>query len=150
MFTPKNGLSKTYNHYIEKIRNSNSVSVHIRRGDYEKLGICLDISYYKKALKLLNSKYDNLIYFVFSDNVEYAKHLFEEIDGIFVYIKKLSSDSTLDDFFLMKECKHNIIANSSYSWWAAWLNENPNKIVIHPNDKKLPNDFYPNEWITVD
>lgn len=150
MFTPNYELSKETNSLIEKVVSCNSVAVHVRRGDYVKLGICLDLLYYKNAFAVLNKKLKNLSYFVFSDNVEYAKQMFKDMDGNFEYVERTSSDSTLDDFFIMKECKHIIIANSSYSWWAAWLNDNPNKVVIYPKDKQYMTDFYPKEWIMVE
>lgn len=149
MFTPRYNLSQEINSFIDKVRSCNSVAVHVRRGDYVKLGICLDSSYYKNAFTVLNEKFKDLTYFVFSDNVEYAKQMFKDMDGTFEYVENLSSNSTLDDFFVMKECKHIIMANSSYSWWAAWLNNNPQKVAIYPNDKQFMSDFYPKEWIMI-
>lgn len=149
MFTPRYNLSQEINSFIDKVRSCNSVAVHVRRGDYVKLGICLDSSYYKNAFTVLNEKFKDLTYFVFSDNVEYAKQMFKDMDGTFEYVENLSSNSTLDDFFVMKECKHIIMANSSYSWWAAWLNNNPQKVAIYPNDKQSMSDFYPKEWIMI-
>lgn len=149
MFTPRYNLSQETNSFIDKVRSCNSVAVHVRRGDYVKLGICLDPSYYKNAFTVLNEKFKDLTYFVFSDNVEYAKQMFKDMDGTFEYVENLSSNSTLDDFFVMKECKHIIMANSSYSWWAAWLNNNPQKVAIYPNDKQFMSDFYPKEWIMI-
>lgn len=150
MFTPRYILSQKCNSFIEKVRNCNSVAVHVRRGDYVKLGICLDSCYYENAFAVLNEKFKDLIYFVFSDNVEYAKQMFKDVDGVFEYVENSSSNSTLDDFFIMKECKHIVMANSSYSWWAAWLNDNPDKIVIYPKDKQSVTDFYPKEWVMAE
>lgn len=150
IFTPNYELSQTCKLLVEKVKNSNSVAVHVRRGDYVKLGICLNLLYYKNAFAVLNKKFRNLTYFIFSDNVEYAKQMFKDMDGNFEYVENASSNTTLDDFFIMKECKHIIMANSSYSWWAAWLNANPNKIVIYPKDKQSITDFYPKEWIMVE
>lgn len=150
MFTPNYDLSQTCKSLIEKVKNCNSVAVHVRRGDYVKLGICLDTSYYRHAFDILNKRFEGLTYFVFSDDVEYAKHIFKGIKCNFKYVENESSNSTLDDFFVMKECKHIIMANSSYSWWAAWLNDNPNKVVIYPKDKQSMSDFYPEEWIVVE
>lgn len=147
MFTPRYELSQACNSFIEKVKNCNSVAVHVRRGDYVKLGICLNLSYYQHAFSILNERFNNLTYFVFSDNVEYAKQMFKNMDGTFEYVENSSSNSTLDDFFVMKECKHIIMANSSYSWWAAWLNDNPNKVIIYPEDRLFLTDFYPKEWI---
>lgn len=150
MFTPRQELSHACSSLIEKVKSCNSVAIHVRRGDYVKLGICLDTSYYKHAFDILNKRFEGLTYFVFSDDVEYSKHIFKDIKCKFEFIENSSSNSTLDDFFVMKECKHIIMANSSYSWWAAWLNDNPNKIVICPKNKQSISDFYPKEWIVVE
>lgn len=150
LITPKYPLSGECKHYINKAHECNSVAVHIRRGDYVKLGICLDASYYQKAFEYIEQKIKNVCYFIFSDDLDYAKRIFSsDKQRVFEYVKYASDNSTLDDFFIMKECKHIIMANSSFSWWAAWVNENPAKIVIYPGNNGVANDFYPLEWINV-
>lgn len=64
-------------------------------------------------------------------------------------INNLSDHATVEDLFLMSKCRHQIIANSSYSWWAAWLNTNHNKVVICPEVKSWEDDFYPENWIRI-
>ncbi len=149
MFTPKYALSEDSKQYIMQVQRCNSVAIHIRRGDYVKLGICLDSDYYHNSIKFIEEKLksDNIIYFVFSDDLEFAKSMLEPSSHRKLeFVKCSSNNATLDDFFIMKSCKHIIMANSSFSWWAAWLNDNPDKIVLYPvSDKK--NDFYPDEWI---
>ena len=143
-FTPVSSLSNKANYYLNSIKNSNSVSVHVRRADYiENIntnanhGVC-GLSYYKKAFKYLNNKTDNVTFFIFSDDISWCKKVFRFLERkVFVEDTK----STIDDLELMKNCKHNIIANSTFSWWGAWLNQNEQKIVIAP--KKW---FVKKEW----
>ena len=150
LITPKYALSERCKDYINKVQKCNSVAVHIRRGDYIKLGICLDSSYYQKAFSLVEEKNKDIVYFIFSDDKEYARQMFAaDVQRQFEYVQYNSSNPTLDDFFIMKACKHIIMANSSFSWWAAWLNDNPDKMVLHPKTKLINSDFYPEEWIAV-
>ena len=121
--------------YLEKIRMNESVGVHVRRGDYldaDELygGICTD-DYYEKAMEVIKSQYPDSHFYIFTNDVLWAK---EYMVG--EHITVVEGNDELHgyyDMFLMSQCKHNIIANSSFSWWAAWLNENPNKLVIAPS-----------------
>lgn len=137
----------------DKIKNKNSVSIHIRRGDYlqGKLygGICTSL-YYAKAIEYIKMKVPNARFFVFSDDVEWVKQQ-EEFKG-FVVVDRNEQTTAISDMYLMSLCKYNIIANSSFSWWAAWLNKNEQKIVIAPqhwlNGKSTP-DIWCEEWIRI-
>ena len=134
-FTPKTDISNEAKKHLEQICSSNSISIHVRRGDYihnshinNVHGIC-DLDYYLKAIEYVNENTANTKYFIFSDDIVWCKEKFDFLDNkIFVDDTK----SGIEDLELMKHCKHNIIANSTFSWWAAWLNENDNKIVIAP------------------
>lgn len=148
MFTPNYPLSVGCREYLKTVEQCNSVAIHVRRGDYVNLGICLDQSYYHQALLKMKEMVKTPQYFIFSDDMEFAKQLFEGENGDVSFVQYDSENSTLEDLFIMKSCKHIIMANSSYSWWAAWLNDNPFKIVIHPNDHQK-DDFYPSEWLTI-
>ena len=150
LITRKYEISEDCKNYIDKVQGCNSVAVHIRRGDYVELGICLDYSYYQKAFSFIEKINKDLVYFIFSDDKEYARQMFAaDAKRQFEYVQYNSSNPTLDDFFIMKACKHIIMANSSFSWWAAWLNDNPDKIVLHPKTKLINSDFYPEEWVAV-
>jgi len=134
-FTLKQDISKEAKNYLEQIKNSNSVSLHIRRGDYvqnidtnKTHGIC-DINYYKKAIKYIRDNVSNPIFYIFSDDIKWCKENFNFLEKK-IFIDK--TKSALEDLELMKNCKYNIIANSTFSWWGAWLNENKEKIVIAP------------------
>lgn len=146
----------------------NTVSIHIRRGDYIKnahlnkiYGNICNEEYYLRAVEILNNKLKQPIFYVFSDDLEWAKKLFENFDNIrFVDNNLLNvkeeighQDKGYCDMYLMSLCKNNIIANSSFSWWGAWLNSNTDKIVIAPkkwfNDSRNTEDLIPKEWVRV-
>ena len=141
-----------------KITSCQSVAIHIRRGDYLSLNsqsnfITLDKVYYEKAILYITEHIDNPVFFVFSEDFEWIKENlnFENYPVTFIDWNK-GKDSYID-MQLMSICKHNIIANSSFSWWAAWLNQNPDKITIAPGswfrDKQKNNlldSFYPDGW----
>lgn len=146
------------------IENSNSVSIHIRRGDYltNPYFHNLSINHYLESLKYINERVESPVYFVFTDDLDFVKNHFSHIQDIYFVDsnnKRQNSYSTygdMEDLHLMSKCKHNIIANSSFSWWGAWLNNNKNKIVIAPRnwyDKQKAQKKYekgnliPEDWI---
>jgi len=138
---------------INDIKNSESVSMHIRRGDYiikySDYYYTQTPEYYLNSLKNITAKYPKIKVFVFSDDIEWAKtNIKTDVEIIFV-----TPNKSYEDLFLMSLCKHNIIANSSFSWWGAWLNENPDKICIAPTnwfkDKTIKIDIIPNNWVTI-
>lgn len=144
---------------IEKIKNSMSVSIHVRRGDYISVnkthgchGVC-NSDYYKKAIKLIAVKVKNPYFFIFSDDPGWVKqNLHLEFPCIYVDYNVGKKD--YEDMRLMSKCRHNIIANSSFSWWGAWLNKNKNKVVIVPKrwfkDESLnTKDLLPKDWIKI-
>lgn len=149
MLMPNYDTTDSFNSLLDKIKASNSISVHVRRGDYVALGICLGDVYYKAAIRMMNEKVENPVFYVFSDDIEYAKGLFEDIDTAEIqFVNYDARNATIEDFLLMKSCQHNIVANSSYSWWGAWANENEEKIVVCPKREPV-DDFYPKEWIKL-
>lgn len=148
MISPRNNVSAGCREWISKVNGCNSVAVHIRRGDYVKLGICLNVEYYKRAVEyIIASRQEAPRFFVFSDDIEYSKIMMSGICDA-EYVQYATIDGTLEDFFIMKECNHIIMANSSYSWWAAWLNDNPFKIVICSMDTGSTLS-YPEGWVKL-
>jgi len=153
IFSLKNQFIKFKENLKSEIKNSNSVSLHIRRSDYliksHKYKIC-NLQYYKKAINKIILTEKNIKIFVFSDDIEWAKNnLKTDFSAIFI-----NGNKDYEDLILMSLCKHNIIANSSFSWWGAWLNKNPNKIVIAPknwfvNRKRNTKNLTPSEWIKI-
>jgi len=134
-------LKEEISNYSKDIKNQisstkTSVSLHIRRGDYLTSvnsnihGVC-DLEYYKKAIGLLDEKLGETRYFIFSDDIAWVKENLKMDNAI--YIDSKEKRIPHEDIYLMSLCDHNIIANSSFSWWGAWLNQNNEKIVIAPN-----------------
>lgn len=135
-----------------------SVSLHVRRGDYVNNpknlvthGLCSP-DYYKDAVKYLANQLSSPVFFVFSDDIPWVKSNLD-IGFPTVYVDHNSGEGSYNDMRLMSVCKHNIIANSSFSWWGAWLNENRDKIVVAPrkwfvNDTNT-SDLFPEEWILM-
>ncbi|MGB5833991.1 MAG: alpha-1,2-fucosyltransferase [Thiohalocapsa sp.] len=144
--------------WLDRIRTENSISVHVRRGDYEKVagirrtfGLCA-VDYYHNSLSCIGQRVTNPVVYVFSDDPDWAESNIEmEFPAIFMRHNKNGKDH--EDLRLMSNCKHNIIANSTFSWWAAWLNENEKKIVIAPrkwtNEFDYSNAIIPSRWITI-
>lgn len=140
--------------YARQIQESLSVSVHIRRGDYLNYSylqnICTE-DYYQWAMDDFRKKYPgNAQFFIFTNDVPWAKEHFREADCHFVTGN--SGADSFRDMQLMSLCRHNIIANSSFSWWGAWLNRNPEKIVIAPekwinSETEEQIDVIPDTWI---
>ena len=125
------------------IKSTNSVSIHVRRGDYihnpatvKFHGICSE-AYYKEAVNFISEKIQSPHFFIFSDDMDWVQQNFALSNSVtFVTINQ--ENSAVDDLRLMSCCRHHIIANSSFSWWGAWLNNYKDKIVVGP--KKWVND----------
>lgn len=138
----------------------NAVSIHIRRGDYIENqhagihGVC-PLSYYTNAITMLVNKKPDAVFYVFSDDMDWAKqNLNLTHPTIFVDVNNIHT--AFEDLRLMSACSHHIIANSSFSWWGAWLNPNPEKIVIAPKnwfaDAQLnakATSITPDSWIRI-
>ena len=139
------------NHILEKclaqISNyTNPVAIHIRRGDYVNHPGLWNITpeYIQEALSYFSD--DEYTFLIFSDDIEWCKQIFPE--GV-VFIE----GNQFEDLCLMSLCDHNVISNSSYSWWGAYLNQNENKKIISPKNWFIPakplDDLYPNNWIVI-
>lgn len=134
--TLKSEMSTAATDFARQIQETEAVSIHIRRGDYIKnprvqteFGVCTT-NYYLSAVDYLNQHTSSPTYFVFSDDIDWVKeNLPLPKTTIFVKGKEVT---TVEELVLMSMCKHNIIANSTFSWWGAWLNTNLNKIVVTP------------------
>ncbi len=144
----------------KNIQCANSVSLHVRRGDFVSLKSAnhfhghLELDYYKLAFEKISSKIKNPTFFVFSDDMDWCKANFDFISSKEFIDGESNGITTHEELILMSYCKHNIIANSSFSWWGAWLNQNANKVVIAPQnwfaDKKInTNDLIPSSWIKI-
>ena len=133
---------------IKDLDFSNSCSIHVRRGDYIKaqhVHPIQSIDYYNKALDIIQPKGK---IFVFSDDIEWCKINFNYNNVIF-----MKNNTSIQDLKMMSLCEDNIIANSSFSWWGAWLNQNKNKRVVCPKnwfaDSTNDSDIKPSTWIQI-
>lgn len=141
--------------YINEItfrsdKSQTLVTVHIRRGDYLRfphIHTLCDLDYYKTALSIMKEKIGDFTPIFISDDKEWCKNNFDGIVSPF--------DDEIEDMILMSNCEHNIIANSSFSWWGAYLNKNPNKVVIGPKKwfgsggPQDQDDTIPKKWIKI-
>ena len=159
-FQFKNQLDNINMEALKRITSVNSVAVHIRRGDYITdpaitLALC-GKEYYEKAIEYVSSKVENPYFFVFSEDMEWVKDNLDFQDCPFEFIDWNHGNDSYKDMQLMSSCKHNIIANSSFSWWGAWLNANQEKIVVAPKqwfrrdfDYKQFVGYVPEDWIKL-
>lgn len=145
--------------YAKQINSSNSVSIHVRRGDYvsnpsaAKFHGVLGKEYYQKAINRIKKLVKQSQFFVFSDDLEWTRTNLNLPEDT-VYVEGNSGKNGYIDMQLMSMCKHNIVANSSFSWWGAWLNENPDKKVIAPKDwvadvSVNDDDVVPSSWVRI-
>lgn len=143
---------------VKKITSQNAVSLHVRRGDYvanahtnSYHGVC-GLDYYQRAVSEIEHVLTDPVYFIFSDDPQWT---FEnlKISSDATYVTHNTGVNSYLDLYLMSLCKHNVIANSSFSWWGAWLNQNPSKIVIAPHKwfaiEKDTSDLVPPAWIKL-
>lgn len=144
-----------------KMANENSVAIHVRKGaDYLKFlelwdGTC-PVEYYDCAIAYIKEQIENPVFYVFTDNPQWVKENIRDIEYTLVDWNPISGKKNFRDMQLMSCAKHNIIANSTYSWWGAWLNDNVQKIVIAPERWFKSGTFYgdtpdlvPEEWIRL-
>ncbi|WP_321826402.1 alpha-1,2-fucosyltransferase [Maribacter dokdonensis] len=158
-FKIKNTLNELNQSLATDIKKTNSVSLHIRRGDYvanqnfnNLYGTC-SLEYYQTAIQIISNQVEHITIFCFSDDIPWVKKNLN-IDIPCIFIDHNVGDKSYLDIHLMSLCKHNIIANSSFSWWGAWLNQNNEKIVIAPkkwyNDTtKNTKDLCPPNWLRI-
>lgn len=142
-----------------RILKTESACIHVRRADFvhhartrKCHGFC-DIDYFDKAVSVLRDKIENPQFFIFSDDPEWCRnHILPRYGGEIIE-HEYNGERSEWHLYLIACCKHQIISNSSFGWWGAWLNTNPNKIVIAPdhwtNDPKDKNDRIPGNWIRL-
>jgi hypothetical protein len=143
----------------ERLAQSNSVAIHVRRGDYASNpttnayhGLC-GIDYYNQAVEYMQQRVSDPQFFVFSDDLDWARDNLT-LGGDAEFVDHNHGDASQEDLRLMSLARHNIIANSSFSWWGAWLNQNESKIVVAPkrwvNDPSInTSDLLPPAWIAI-
>jgi len=153
-FTFKNPPDALNLTLAEEIKAQNAVSVHIRRGDYvnkpryKTLFSHCDLEYYTQAMDLIASKVENPFFYFFSDEPQWVSQNLKT-QHPYKIISHNTGEKSPEDMRLMSLCSHNIIANSSFSWWGAWLNSNPAKVVVCPKNwfaQSPTPDIYPEQW----
>lgn len=142
--------------YQESILNSNSVMMHIRRGDYllsTNKNILLSKEYYDRAIQQMLDEKKNIELFIFSDDIDWVKNNWQ-FNAPANYIEKFDfQDSSIEELKLMTMCKNHIIANSTFSWWGAWLGKHQEQIVISPkywldDNITITENLIPKSWLT--
>lgn len=152
-------LSKESEDISKEILGSDAVAIHIRRTDYvtnqknQSVYENLDLDYYHRALGELAKKASQPRLFIFSDDIEWVREHFKPGFDI-TYMDFNGVERNYEDLYLMSLCKHHIIANSSFSWWGAWLSQSQDKLVFAPKRwyKDRPMDIdnrYPRNWTTI-
>lgn len=127
------GIDERNQLIAREMNGCNSVSVHIRRGDYETSGmLLLDEDYYSRAFDLLLEKVVDPVLYIFSDDCQAADTIVSKYNNKYKIIDWNKGEDSYKDMYLISQCHHHILANSSFSWWGAWLNDSRNKIVIAP------------------
>ncbi|HTK19650.1 MAG TPA: alpha-1,2-fucosyltransferase [Mucilaginibacter sp.] len=141
---------------LDDISSNEAVSLHVRKSDYlnpqnKKIYSDCDLSYYQNAVELIKIRHPKAKFYIFSDDFDWvSKNLPFNCEHLIVNL----NNTPVEDIYLMSRCKHNIIANSTFSWWGAWLNNHPDKIVIAPekwfvDEQKFKNDILPDNWTKI-
>jgi len=161
-FTPIDKFINTKSKYIKLLEESNSISLHVRRdrfiepkyftnrGSEPKKDMLLEniINYIMKGVDYFEKKITNPKFFLWSNNFSDLDKIFNKNKFIFI-----ENNDFLNDFHLFSYAKHFIVSPSSFHWWGAWLNQNPNKICVRPENKLNPSnndDYWPSKWIKID
>jgi hypothetical protein len=142
---------------LAEMKKRKTVAIHVRRGDYvgDRIRDVCSMSYFRNAIQLISSKCDDLFFYIFSDDINYIKTNFFFLDNYIIIDNSSLETPDYYDLYLMTQVNHLIISNSTFSWWAAWLNSNPEKIVIVPelylsdNSWVQSDKLYPPEWIKL-
>ena len=157
-FTFKQPMSQVNQNIANNIAQSNSISLHVRRGDYVQNSVTLaahgvcSLEYYQAAIAYMIERVAQPKFFIFSDDIEWVKNNIR-INFPCQYVENNHGAESYNDMRLMSLCQHHIIANSSFSWWGAWLGTYIKKIVISPkkwfaNDNNV-SDLFPPDWIAI-
>lgn len=138
-------ISLDYKIFVDSITQTNSVAIHLRRVQYDDL---LSIDYYLKAIDFIKNNIKKPHFFIFSDDIKWCKENFNLDNFTFINVEK---PNEIQELYLMSLCKSHIIANSSFSWWGAYLSKEKNNIVIAPkkNNIGVVDSLYPNYWINL-
>ena len=145
-YTLKN-IGLDVSNMASKIVHEDCCAIHVRHGDYIHFqgGKCLDLSYYTHAIDTIRKNNPKCKFYIFTDDSEFCEKEFSYLDSVEHISKYRFTDE--EELFLMSQCKYLIIANSSFSWWAAFLNSREGNITICPVVDMWKKEFYLNNWI---
>lgn len=159
LYSKKPVLNEYYEEIEKNIRNKNAICVHVRRGDYVTNPITLKFhglvpfEYYLNSMDSFLKRFKDAEFYFFSDDIDWVKSYISDVSNC-TFVSKDFQDSDIQEFYLMSICKGQIIANSTFSWWAAWLNNYSEKLVYAPRrwSKHVlnSNEIIPQNWIIVD
>ncbi len=159
-FRVSSPLSRQTKQYESAMQNKNSICIHIRRGDYaanehtKRFHGLIGLEHFTRAMAFIEERVAEPVYYVFSDDPEWALQNLTSVHPLF-FVSHNNGDHDYEDMYLMSRCRHNIIANSGFGYWGAWLNENPDKIVVAPRewfgDQAFNNafDMIPPDWARI-
>jgi hypothetical protein len=156
-FSFKKPLPEKVINILDDIKKKKSAAIHVRCGDYigDNIRDICGMTYYRNSIQYLSSKQTDLFYYIFSDDTEYIKNNFSFLENYYIIDNSVLNFPDYFDLFLMTQVNHIIISNSTFGWWAAWLNSNPEKMVIVPeryhadNSWVSSNKLFPSEWIQM-
>jgi hypothetical protein len=142
MIVPSKPLDQRNADLVSTVRACDSVAVHIRRSDYTTAGFFhpMSLDYYTRAFEAVDEKISHPRYFVFSDDIAWSKQQLSHLADV-TFVDHNKGDDSFKDLVLMSSCRHQVIANSTFSWWAAWLNDFKDKTVI------APATWFHNTWL---
>ena len=158
-FSPREPLAGRSLELAKRMQGSNSISLHVRRGDYANNhktlnhhGLC-SLDYYRKCVDVVTEKVSSPHFFVFSDDPKWVRDNLR-FNFPLTIVEHNTRQDAYKDLILMSLCRHNIIANSTFSWWAAWLNSNPDKLVLAPTrwfaaPSIRTEDLIPDSWTRI-
>jgi hypothetical protein len=132
------------NVFYKTIISTEAIAVHVRRVEYKNV---LSLSYYVNCVKYMNDRIKDPVYFIFSDDLAWCRSAFSWMNN--VQFVEYPNQNDVEDLFLMSRCRSFIIANSTFSWWGAWMATSNDKIVIAPKEFKLNHELYDERWIEI-
>jgi hypothetical protein len=160
-FSFKNDIPESVGKILDDIKSSESVSLHVRRGDFMDsettfriFGSICTLQYYINSVNYIKAKYPASRFFIFTNDIQWVKTNFTFLENYYIVDTSKEYPPDYYDLFLMTQTKHNIIPNSTFSWWGAWLNQNQSKIVTVPerwfgDNSRTTEEVCPPEWIRI-
>jgi hypothetical protein len=152
LLCPASGRNREMLGRIQSIKTT--ISIHVRRGDYLNVGICLGASYYERAISYMSERFPEATFVFFSDEMEFVRGSIDKPEKA-IYVDGNSEDTAYEDLRIMSACTHHIIANSTFSWWGAWLDPKASKVIVAPKNwgnegNQGVSELLPPGWVLID